>query len=61
MTGTAFCYATLSLYANLTFTEATGIIAPWPVSVAILVIIALAHGLVIETDRNTSTTNRKAN
>jgi len=45
MTATALCYAVLSLYANLAFTEATGIVAPWPVSVAILVLVALAHGL----------------
>src|SRR5258706_3008065 len=45
MTGTALCYAALSLYANLAFTEATGIVAPWPVSLGILVIVALAHVL----------------
>src|SRR5258707_5537153 len=43
MTGTGFCYATLSLYANLMFTEATGIVAPWPVSLGILAVIALGH------------------
>jgi hypothetical protein len=48
MTGTGLCYAILSLYANLTFTAATGIVAPWPVSVAILVMIALAHVLAME-------------
>jgi hypothetical protein len=48
MTGTGLCYAIVSLYANLTFTAATGIVAPWPVSVAILVMIALAHVLAME-------------
>lgn len=47
MTGTGLCYATLSLYANLSFTAATGIIAPWPISVAILVMTLLAHVLAI--------------
>jgi hypothetical protein len=45
MTTTGLCYAALSLYANLMFTEATGIVAPWPVSLAILAVTALAHVL----------------
>lgn len=51
MTGTGLCYAALSLYATLMFTAATGIIAPWPASVASLVVIALAHVLAIEKAR----------
>jgi hypothetical protein len=43
MTATALCYGALSLYANVTFTGATGIVAPWPVSAAILVVAVLAH------------------
>src|SRR5258706_10855827 len=48
MTATGVCYGVLSLYANLAFTEATGIVAPWPVSVAILAMITLAHVLAME-------------
>ena len=51
MTTSALCYGTLSLYANITFTEATGIVAPWPVSVAILVMAALGHLLAMGKSR----------
>jgi hypothetical protein len=48
MTASGLCFSGLSLYATLVFKAATGIDAPWPASVASLVIVVLAHVLAIE-------------